>query len=182
MNENPVTEDAVKENAVTDPLLVALGVSPARVAEVIGLLRERGATVATAESLTAGLVCAALTCVPGSSLVVRGGLVVYATDLKTTLAGVAEDLLAHHGAVHPAVAEQLAAGARDACGATYGLGLTGVAGPDPQDGVSPGRVYLALAGPAGSTARVVDADGDRPAVRAAAVVAAVDLLCAELRG
>ncbi|HWE90347.1 MAG TPA: CinA family protein [Pseudonocardiaceae bacterium] len=154
---------------------------PDRAAEVIGLLREREATVATAESLTAGLVCAALTSVPGASAVVRGGLVVYATDLKTKLAGVAADLLTEHGAVHPAVAAQLAVGARTACGATYGLGLTGVAGPDPQDGVSPGRVYLALAGPAGATARVLDADGGRPAVRAAAVVAAVDLLHAELR-
>jgi nicotinamide-nucleotide amidase len=166
---------------VTDPLLATLGVSPAMATEVITALRDRAETVATAESLTAGLVCAALTCVPGSSAVVRGGLVVYATELKARLAGVDAGLLAEHGAVHPAVAEQLAEGARRTCAATWGLGLTGVAGPDPQDGVSPGRVYLALAGPSGHTVRVIDTEGGRAAVRAAAVAAAIHVLHAELR-
>ncbi|KAA2258871.1 CinA family protein [Solihabitans fulvus] len=139
-------------------------------------LRARAETVATAESLTAGLVCGALTSIPGSSAVLRGGLVVYATDLKATLAGVDAALLAEHGAVHPSVAAQLAEGARDRCGATWGLGLTGVAGPDPQDGVAPGTVHLAVAGPNGTIVRTLTERGSRADVRAASVAAVLELL------
>jgi nicotinamide-nucleotide amidase len=163
------------------PLLAALGVSGERVAGLVAELRERGETVATAESLTAGLVCGALTAVPGSSAVVRGGLVVYATELKADLAGVDAGLLAAVGAVHPEVAAQLAAGARRVCGATWGLGLTGVAGPDSQDGVAPGTVHLAVAGPATEAGREIRQDGGRHAVRGAAVRAALDLLADCLR-
>jgi nicotinamide-nucleotide amidase len=151
-------------------------------AEIVRLLLERGETVATAESLTAGMVTSALTTVPGSSAVVRGGLVVYATDLKASLAGVPAALLAEHGAVHPDVALALAAGARTACGADWGIGLTGVAGPDPQDRVSPGRVYVGIAGPAGATCHTLDLTGGRHAVRAASVVAALSALHAVLTG
>ncbi|MFC9257705.1 CinA family protein [Amycolatopsis thailandensis] len=139
-------------------------------------LIERKETVATAESLTAGLVCARLTEIPGSSAVVRGALIVYATDLKATLAGVDEDLLAAHGAVHPEVAAQLATGARERCGATWGLGLTGVAGPAGQDGVAPGTVHVGLAGPDGLTVRTLDLSGDRASVRDGAVRGAFALL------
>lgn len=145
-------------------------------ADVVAALRERGETVATAESLTAGLVAVTLTDVPGSSAVVRGGLVVYATDLKHALAGVDAALLAEHGAVHPEVARQLAEGARSRCGATWGLGLTGVAGPDPQDGVPPGTVHVGLAGPDHPVVRTFTLSGDRHAVRAASARAALDLL------
>jgi nicotinamide-nucleotide amidase len=145
-------------------------------ATAVALLRERGETVATAESLTAGLVTAALTSVPGSSAVVRGGLVVYATDLKHALAGVDEALLAEHGAVHPEVARQLAEGARTRCGATWGLGLTGVAGPDPQDGVEPGTVHVAVSGPTGTAVRTMTLGGDRHDVRSASVDGVLALL------
>jgi nicotinamide-nucleotide amidase len=158
------------------------GLATERVAEVVRLLIERGQTVATAESLTAGLVTAVLTTVPGSSAAVRGGLVVYATDLKASLAGVPTELLAEHGAVHPEVAIALAEGARTTCGADWGIGLTGVAGPDPQDGVAPGRVYLGLAGPTGTTSRLLTLPGDRHAVRAASVGAAIDALYMALTG
>ena len=151
-------------------------------AEVVALLADRGQTVATAESLTAGLVTATLTTVPGSSAVVRGGLVVYATDLKARLAGVPADLLARHGAVHPDVAIALAAGARTLCSADWGIGLTGVAGPDPQDGVAPGRVYLGLAGPTGTTCHTLDLAGGRDAVRTGSVEAALDALYVALTG
>ncbi|HET6501843.1 MAG TPA: CinA family protein [Amycolatopsis sp.] len=148
--------------------------------ELVSVLAERGETVAAAESLTAGLVCATLTDVPGSSAVVRGGLVVYATDLKARLAGVDPRLLAEHGAVHPDVAAQLAAGAREVCGADWGLGLTGVAGPDPQDGVEPGTVHIALAGAGVRLVRSHRFEGDRGAVRAASVRAALELLRSRL--
>ncbi|WP_410619806.1 CinA family protein [Amycolatopsis sp. cmx-8-4] len=125
-----------------------------RAAALVAALSGRGETVAAAESLTAGLVCATLAQVPGASAVLRGGLVVYATELKTRLAGVDPELLAEHGAVHPEVAAQLAEGARERCGATWGLGLTGVAGPAAQDGVAPGTVHVGLAGPGTRTPRL----------------------------
>ncbi|XVV02096.1 CinA family protein [Actinosynnema sp. CA-248983] len=145
-------------------------------ADVVAALKARGETVATAESLTAGLVAAEITTVPGASAVLRGGLVVYATDLKASLAGVDAALLAAHGAVHPEVARQLAEGARTRCGATWGLGLTGVAGPDPQDGVDAGTVHIGLSGPSGSAVTTITVGGDRHEVRHASVIAALDLL------
>ncbi len=161
---------------MTDPTVAALGLAPASLAALIADLRSRGHTVATAESLTGGLVAAALTSVPGASAVVRGGLVVYATALKHTMAGVDRDLLDRVGAVHPEVARQLAAGARDRCGATIGLGLTGVAGPESQDGQAVGTVFLCL--DAGGERREVAAHftGDRATIRAAAVRRGVALL------
>ncbi len=140
-----------------------------------------GQTVATAESLTAGLVCATLTGIPGSSAVVRGGLIVYATDLKAELAGVDKELLAARGAVDPEVAAQLAVGARDRCGATWGLGLTGVAGPAGQDGAEPGTVHVGLAGPDVLTVRTLDLSGGRAVIRAGAVDGAFALLGEHLR-
>jgi nicotinamide-nucleotide amidase len=140
-------------------------------------LLARGETVATAESLTAGMVGAALTTVPGSSATYRGGLIVYATDLKTQLAGVPAELLAAHGAVAPEVAIALAIGVRERLDATWGLGLTGVAGPDPQDGVAPGTVLLGLAGPIGPPrVNELSLTGDRATIRAAAVRAGLTMI------
>jgi nicotinamide-nucleotide amidase len=174
--------DRAHDPVLHDPVLTALGLPLDRVAEVIDALRAGSHTVATAESLTAGLLAAALTCVPGASSVVRGGLVVYATDLKDRLAGVSGEVLAAHGAVHPEVAAELADGARRACRSSWGLGLTGVAGPEPQDGVAPGRVYIGLAGPGLSTVYELDLTGGRAAVRAGAVRAAIGLLRTALIG
>lgn len=151
--------------------------------DLVGLhsrLRAAGATVGTAESLTAGLLAAELTRTPGSSATVRGGLVVYATDLKASLAGVPEPLLAAHGPVSPQTAAALAGGAREVLGSTYGIALTGVAGPEPVDDQPVGRVFLAIAGPAGTHVRRVDLPGDRDEVRRGAVVAALALLAESL--
>jgi nicotinamide-nucleotide amidase len=150
-------------------------------ADLVARLCQLGQTVATAESLTAGMVCAELTSVPGSSAVVRGGFIVYATELKASLAGVDPSLLAERGAVDPDVARQLAEGARDRCGATWGIGLTGVAGPDPRDGVAPGTVYVAIAGPAATDVHRLALSGDRHAVRVGSVTAVLDLLRERLR-
>ena len=150
-------------------IIEALGVERRAVTTVLDALVARGQTLATAESLTAGLLCAAVTEVAGASAAVRGGVVVYATDLKTRLAGVDPALLDRVGAVHPDVAGQLASGARDRCGADWGVGLTGVAGPSPQDGVEPGTVHVGVAGPDGVEVHTVVLDGDRHAVRAGAV-------------
>ena len=144
-------------------------------ARLVGLLKDRGETLATAESLTGGLVGGALTDVPGVSVVYRGGLVVYATDLKAKLAGVSEDLLAAVGPVHPDTAAALATGVRERLDATYGLATTGVAGPDPQAGIEAGTVYVAAAGPSSVQVRKLQLTGDRAAVRRASVQAVLEL-------
>ena len=150
---------------------------PAELAGVVhAALLGRGATVAVAESLTGGLLGAALTTTPGSSATFRGGLVVYATDLKETVAGVPGPLLDAEGPVSAHVAAALAAGARDRLGATYGVGVTGVAGPDGQDGHPVGAVHVAVAGPGGGDVRTLQLGGDRAAIRGAAVGVALELL------
>jgi nicotinamide-nucleotide amidase len=143
-------------------------------------LLARGETVAAAESLTAGLFCATLATVPGASATLRGGVVVYATELKSALAGVPVDLLAAHGPVSPETAGALADGVRRRCAASWGIGLTGVAGPDPVDGHGPGRVYLGISSAARTDVVGLDLPGDRPAVRAGAVAAAMQELLARL--
>lgn len=144
--------------------------------EVIAALARRAETVATAESLTAGLLCATLTEVPGASAVVRGGLIVYATELKERLAGVDAALLAEHGPVHPAVAVSLAQGARTRCESSWGVGLTGVAGPSPQGDVAAGTVHLGLVGPDVRARRTLHLPGDRAEIRHGTVAAALELL------
>jgi nicotinamide-nucleotide amidase len=147
------------------------------------LLAERGATVAVAESLTGGLLGAELTGMPGSSATFLGGVVAYATHLKHSLLGVPAELLAAHGAVHPEVATAMAAGVRERLGATYGLAVTGVAGPDPQDGQPVGTVHVAVAD-TGAHPRIksvqlpVSGDGERARgpIRRMTVVHALDLL------
>ena len=149
-------------------------------AAVVALLREVGLSIATAESLTGGLVCAALTDVPGASAVVRGGVVSYATDLKASLLGVDPQVLASGGAVQDRVARELALGAARVCGADLGIGTTGVAGPDPQDGKQVGTVYVAVARYAQSVddvqVRELRLSGDRAQVRDATVIAALALV------
>lgn len=143
---------------------------------VLSLLKKRGETLATAESLTGGLVAATLVDVPGASAVFRGGLVAYATELKAALLGVPDDLLAERGPVDPDVARALARGARERCGADWGLATTGVAGPDPQDGRPVGRVYVAVSGPGVDAVRELNLTGDRSAIRTGSVVAVLVLL------
>ncbi|CAM2815808.1 CinA family protein [Corynebacterium jeikeium] len=111
------------------------------------LVREftrRGLTIATAESLTAGLCAATIAEVPGASAVLRGGVIVYATELKHDLAGVSEETLRAHGPVAAETAAELAKGAARRCGADVGVALTGVAGPDPQDGHPVGEVFIGI--------------------------------------
>ncbi|MDX6240781.1 MAG: nicotinamide-nucleotide amidase [Kribbellaceae bacterium] len=142
---------------------------------LVELMQSREATLATAESLTGGMVGATLTDVPGISAIYRGGVIVYATDLKATLAGVPADLLADVGPVHPDTAVALAAGVRERLGATYGLATTGVAGPEPQAGIEAGTVYVAVAGPAAVRVRKLALTGDRAAVRLGSVQAVLEL-------
>lgn len=143
-------------------------------AELLTALQERGWTVATAESLTGGLVAATLVDVPGASRSLRGGIVAYATGVKADLLGVDPDLLAVHGAVHPDVARQMAERVRQVLRADVGLATTGVAGPDPQDGLSPGTVHIAVATPDRTVVRSLRLTGDRAAIRSATCVVVLD--------
>ncbi len=117
--------------------------------QVVALLIARGATVATAESLTGGRLAAALTSVPGASACVVGGVVAYATAVKVAVLGVPADLVAEHGVVSGECAAAMARGSRDLLGTTYAMATTGVAGPDPQEGHPAGHVWVAVAGPRG---------------------------------
>jgi nicotinamide-nucleotide amidase len=114
------------------------------------LLAQRGWTLGVAESITAGGLGARIVRVPGASAWFRGGLTVYATDLKATLAGVDPELLEAVGPVDPEVAKALAVGAAARLGADVGLSVVGVAGPTEQGGQPVGTVAVASALPDGS--------------------------------
>jgi nicotinamide-nucleotide amidase len=144
---------------------------------VVRLLRASGATVATAESATAGSITARLTRVPGASQVVLGGIAAYTDGAKAALAGLDPALVAREGPVSAAVTEALARAARDRTGADWGIGTTGVAGPGPLGELPPGTAFWALAHPDG-TCEVHERTlpGDRPAVVLRLGSAVLDLL------
>lgn len=152
-----------------------------RVAEA---LRASGATLATAESCTGGLVASLVTDVAGASDYFDRGVVTYAYDAKREVLGVSREALDDHGAVSEPVARQMARRARDRANATWGLSVTGIAGPTGGTESKPvGTVYMGVAyaaewGSGGSYADVVHRvfDGDRTAVKARAARAALDLL------
>ncbi|GAA4423593.1 CinA family protein [Georgenia halophila] len=150
------------------------------VREVVEGLAARGGTLAVAESLTGGTLTALFVSVPGVSVVLRGGVVAYAKDLKSGVLGVDADLLQRRGAVHPEVARQMAAGAARLLGADHALATTGVAGPGPADGHAAGTVHVAALGPGGPSGTVavrsLHLAGGRREVSAATVGVAVALL------
>ncbi|MCH1866959.1 competence/damage-inducible protein A [Nocardioides sp. CFH 31398] len=136
-----------------------------------------GATVATAESCTAGLVAGRLADRPGSSAYLRGGVVAYANDVKTDHVGVPAETIERVGAVSEEVAVALAEGVRERYDATYGIGVTGVAGPGGGTPEKPvGLVHVAVAGPDGVHPRRLQLGGDRDHVRRRTVVSVLHLL------
>jgi nicotinamide-nucleotide amidase len=140
-------------------------------------LIAQGATIATAESCTGGLLAGRLTDRPGSSAYVLGGLVVYSDAAKHELAGVPVELIERVGAVSAEVGAALAAGARERLGTDVGVGITGVAGPDGGTPDKPvGLVHLCVAGPARTIAREVRLPGNRTDVRSRAVLIAMHLI------
>ncbi len=146
-------------------------------------LHARGATVATAESCTGGLVAQLITSVPGSSAWYRGSVVAYANDVKTSLLGVPADLLAAHGAVSEPVARAMAETARRALGTDFAISTTGVAGPDGATPEKPvGLVWWALAGADGTSAHTRRFPGDRDLIRRWTAQYALDLLRRRLDG
>ncbi len=160
-------------------------------AESLELLRRRGETVATAESLTAGLIVATMTRVAGASDVVRGGLAAYATDVKRDVLGVDAAVIAAYGVVSAQTAKAMAKEAVRLFDSDWAVAATGVAGPDEQDGQPVGRVYVAVGGPAarfgeprGAHIRAELAvevaehtfTGDRGEIRSQTVSVAIELL------
>lgn len=150
------------------------------VAGLVAALRTAGATVATGESLTGGLVSAMIVDVAGASDVFRGGVVAYLPDLKVSLLDVSAELIRSVGTVHEDVAVALADGARRRCRATYGIGTTGVAGPGPAEGHRAGTVFVAVSWSGGHHVRGLELEGDRSEVRHEAGAAALSLLAATL--
>jgi nicotinamide-nucleotide amidase len=144
---------------------------------VVTVLKERGQTVATAESCTGGLVAQRITDVAGSSAVFLGGVVAYSNAAKTDLVNVPAELIARVGAVSWEVAQALAEGARERFGATYGIGVTGVAGPDGGTPEKPvGLVYIAVAYPGGCDVDKANFIGSRQVVRHRASQTALNML------
>jgi PncC family amidohydrolase len=141
---------------------------------VVAALRAAGQTLATAESLTGGMIGAWLTAVPGASEVYLGGMVTYATAMKTRLLGVPQDLVATCGVVSERVVSQMAARVRQLTGADWAVAVSGVAGPAGQEGHRPGEVWIGLAGPDGLGSGVrSDFAGDRAWVREQTAAAAL---------
>jgi nicotinamide-nucleotide amidase len=144
---------------------------------VLDALRTRGLTLGVAESVTGGLVSGRLTAVPGSSDVLRGAIVSYATEVKQSLLGVSDGPV-----VTESTAIEMAEGARRVLGADVGLALTGVAGPAEQDGMPAGTLCVGISMPSGSFARTLRVPGQREQMRQFAVISSLDLLRRHLDG
>ena len=145
-------------------------------------LRERGLSLATAESLTGGLLGGRITNIPGASDYYLGGVVAYATAAKASLLGVDPDLLAADGPVSEPVAAAMAEGARKAFGADLGVAATGVAGPTEQSGRRVGTLCLGVADATGTATQTLTAPGDRTQVRLWTASVALDLARRRLEG
>ncbi|MGY2743006.1 CinA family protein [Pseudarthrobacter sp. O4] len=137
---------------------------------------DRGLTVATAESLTAGMVAAVLADTPGASGMLQGGVVSYQNSVKADVLGVPRDLLDAVGAVDGQVAAAMADGARRICGADIGVSTTGVAGPEQHGGQDVGSVYIGIATADGSASYAYSFEGSRAEIRSLACAAALDRL------
>jgi len=144
---------------------------------VLFYLEMRGATLSVAESCTGGMVAERLTSISGSSRSFAGGAVVYSNELKTEFAGVPPELIERHGAVSREVAAALAEGIRERCDTTFGVGVTGIAGPSGGSEEKPvGLVYLSVSD--GKNTEVVERKfgGDRDRIRHYASQTALDLV------
>lgn len=149
-------------------------------ARLISFYQEKGWTLSSAESMTAGAFGAALCSVPGASKIYLGGVISYAPSVKEKLLGVPSSLIEEKGVVSPEVALAMAKGARESLCSTYAVSVTGNAGPTAEPGEAPvGRVYLGFAGPASSAFLELNLKGERNEIRAQAVEAMLQLLIQE---
>jgi PncC family amidohydrolase len=144
------------------------------------LLRAAAHTVATAESLTGGRLAVHFTTVPGSSETYLGGVVTYATEVKSSMLDVPGEVIDEHGVVSPECARAMATGVRMLTGASFGVSTTGVAGPTEQEGKAPGTVFVGISGPGILEAVELDLDGDREEVQEQTCARALEALAAIL--
>ncbi|WP_062134733.1 CinA family protein [Demequina aestuarii] len=142
---------------------------------VLALARSARLTLATAESLTGGALCAELVAVPGASESVRGGVIAYDVAMKHRLLDVDASMLEDPGPVSQEVAQAMATGARRALDADVAVATTGVAGPDPHGGHAAGTVWVAVDCGGVRTARLLHLSGDRADVVSGTVRSALDL-------
>ena len=149
--------------------------------EAIAALTRLGLTVCTCESLTGGMICAALVDVPGASKVVRGGLITYQTDTKPLLAGVDAALIGAKGVVSAEVAKAMAVGARGKLQADIAVSATGMASPGEPHEPPAGTVFVGVASAKGVRAIPLRLEGARPEIRQATVEAAIGAVLEELR-
>ena len=158
-----------------DLALVGGGTLEERVLELLG---QSGGTLAVAESMTGGTIQARLTGIPGSSTAFRGGAVVYSADAKHRLAEVDPGLILQEGTVSEPVTRALAEGIARRLGTTWGLAVTGNAGPtEDREGHAPvGTCFIAVHGPAGTTSRTLSFPGSRTDIQARTATWALDLL------
>lgn len=151
-------------------------------ASVVHTMTERDLTLATAESLTGGLLGATVTDVPGASRVYLGGAIAYTTRAKLDMLAVDRVEVEAFSVISSQVASGMASGIRDLTDADWTIGVTGVAGPDSQDGHAPGEVWICVRGPQIGTlpapiqTQQFQFGGDRRAVREATVDAALSML------
>ena len=150
--------------------------------QVHDLLRERSATIATAESLTGGRLAAAFTAMPGASRTYVGGVVAYAASMKQDVLDVSPALVASHGVVSSECALAMARGVVGLTGATYAVSTTGVAGPDPQEGHAPGTVHVGVVGPGVATTLALELVGTRLVICERTCEEALSALADILRG
>lgn len=165
--------DAALE-ALADSTLAATEFEVARAVVIAATLAGR--TIATAESLTAGLIAATLATVPGSSRVLRGGYIAYASDLKASMLGVSPDVMERHGVISTPVVEAMARGALDGTRADFALACTGVAGPDEQDGHPVGEVHVAVASAGSVRTHQLTLSGTRDDIRHGTVLVVLGMV------
>ena len=186
--ESPERADAVARETVAEVRRrlgeLVIGENDDTAASVVGaMLRQRGQTVATAESCTGGLIGEQITDIPGASEYFLGGAVCYANAAKRDVLGVDEHLLAEHGAVSEPVAEAMAAGCRERFDSDWAVATTGIAGPTGGTESKPvGLVYISLAGPDGTQVHRHVFSGTRKFIRLQAALAAINYLRLALRG
>ncbi len=149
-----------------------------RLEQVIGeILKSRNETLSVAESCTGGMLASWMVDIPGCSDYFKGGVVSYSNESKVSILGVREKDIVDFGAVSPEVARQMAIGVRHRFNSTYGIGITGIAGPGGETPTKPvGLVYIALSTPSETFVRRYHFVGGRDAIRARSATAALDLL------
>lgn len=163
----------MKASYMSEPLEIALG----------NVLRERGWTIAVAETTTGGLISARIVAVPGSSVYYERGVVAYSKASKCEMLGMDVNAIDAHGAVSAKAARAMATGIRKASGADLGLAETGIAGPIRGRSPKPiGTAYIALASATGVTCEQFQFPGDRDAIRSAIAEAALKMAIGEARG